>query len=400
MATVTSLMWRSLNTFSRGFALLPPCPIEWDISKKRFIPYTNPKSLFFWKVLMLCLFLSNIVYVILFLAAMLGTATMTLVEVMISCLFLSIGVFANLGEIVIFMHVGNMAQSFNCVAILEKQIKFPTSCSTSQKAGKIDMVGLVLNSITFLFVIHTIIVPICGIYIGLDPYSLFVARVVPLHWQTVAKYGIIPLKIIQIGSWYLVARVLAMTMCTCTLAAYLTLSCIESLCDKSGLIETTKISPYLVEYSSCELILSISYPFLAPAVALCLLNGFVLSILYNFISLKMHHMIPMPFFAVFPTLAVAAITIIQTMVPIAISIHTDTTELRNIWKRFVASSQNKRHVVRQIRAKRSICVYVGVVDHNFFIFCKSLLPTYYEATVYYTITALMSIDTSGMQITV
>lgn len=71
---------------------------------------------------MLCLFLSNIVYVILFLAAILGTATMTLVEVMISCLFLSIGVFANLVEIVIFMHVGNTAQAFNCVAILEKQI--------------------------------------------------------------------------------------------------------------------------------------------------------------------------------------------------------------------------------------------------------------------------------------
>lgn len=226
-----------------------------------------------------------------------------------------------------------------------------------------------------------------------DPYSLLEEH---FTWGNVSKCGLIPFKATIILACCLIVRVLLLLICFPTLSAYLMFSCISYLARKADIIGfggRAQVTQYLLKYSSCEIILGLLQQFSSPCVSIFMFYGFILTILYSFISLKMYHIVPMPLFLFFPTLAVFVPVIIQIMLPGLITIYEDSTSLREKWGGVLHLRQDLRGVVRrQIRGKRSLSVYAGVAEHNFFKCKRSTMVTYYEAIVGYVITALMSVD--------
>lgn len=209
--TVTPLMWRSLDNFSKLFAYMPPFPLEWNVSKQKMVSRTNSKDLFFWKILMFWLFVAILVLLILPLAKIYGFAEIKFPTMMIIVLVGSADGLVELLELVTKSCAENAAVAFNLIVVLEKQIRksndvlvvtfcklrrfykirslcklrrltkhfkiylFSTDISSIASKSKIskDIVGIALNVITYTFSIYAVIVPICGIYLKLDPFSLF-----------------------------------------------------------------------------------------------------------------------------------------------------------------------------------------------------------------------------------
>ncbi|OXA37129.1 hypothetical protein Fcan01_28096 [Folsomia candida] len=110
----------------------------------------------------------------------------------------------------------------------------------------------------------------------------------------------------------------------------------------------------------------------------------------------MYDVIPLPQFIYFPMSSLIIPTIVRIVVPMMIAIHDDSTNLIRKWGRILATTRDKRYVGRLIRARRSLRIYAGFAQHNYFNCVRSTLPTYFEAVLDYTITALMSINVTDL----
>ncbi|OXA36745.1 hypothetical protein Fcan01_28498 [Folsomia candida] len=373
--TVTPLMWRSLDNFSKLFAYMPPFPLEWNVSKQKMVSRTNSKDLFFWKILMFWLFVAILVLLILPLAKIYGFAEIKFPTMMIIVLVGSADGLVELLELVTKSCAENAAVAFNLIVVLEKQIHI-SSIASKSKISK-DIVGIALNLIR-------------------NPNTL-----IPPTWLPFTQYIFIPLKYTLIFQCCLMARVMSFLICAPTLAAYLMTSCISSLSKNSRTLVITgrsKITQYFFKYSSCQIILAMTENFSSQCVAIFMFYGFVLCVLFIFVSLKMYHVIPLPLFLVFPTFAVSLAAVTLIMLPVMISIFKESKNLRNKWKRFLTLCYDKRHVKRQIMGKRCLRIYAGLAQYNFFMCQRSTMTTYGEALLSYTITALMSFDTRDVQI--
>lgn len=255
-----------------------------------------------------------------------------------------------------------------------------------------------VNAIPVLFAPFGFIIPICGIYLGLDTYSMLENYLIPDRWRHVVKFVLIPFKLSLIGAGLFSARVFSLLISFPALASDFMFAAISSLSKRAGILKTSKATKYLVNYSSCQIILTIMSPFSAPCVATILFYSFILTILNNFISLKMYHVIPLPPFAYFPMSAVLIPTMVRIVVPMMISIHTDSTNLIDQWGHILVKTCDKKYIARLIKAQRRLQIYAGFAQHNCFSCVRSTLPTYFEAVLNYTITALMSIDASDFDV--
>lgn len=114
---------KSLDTFSKCFAFMPTFPLGWDIQSQKLVSFQDPKLLLPWMALTLTLFLSNSVVVVLLLSEILGLVDLTISEVVLSILLLSLGGLSALLDFITAAFTRNAAQAFNCLAVLQKEIR-------------------------------------------------------------------------------------------------------------------------------------------------------------------------------------------------------------------------------------------------------------------------------------
>ncbi|OXA42393.1 uncharacterized protein LOC118438783 [Folsomia candida] len=340
--TVTPLMWRALDNFAKLFKYMPKFPLDWDIPSQTLVSYKNSKNLFFWKLLMFSLFGANSLYIILLLGQVFGSVQLTFVQLLISILFLGLGLFIKLLEILMFSFTDNVSQSINSLVILEKQIHFKKLLTNGQK---LDIIGLVLNGMIGSFASYTFIVPTSSAYMQFDAYSLTQIHLVPLAFRNVSIYIITPLKVTLFINCWIIIRTLSLTVCVATLSALMITSCISSLNNKARIIAISgraKISKYFLEYDSCQIILHMAADFTTQAAALFLFYAFLFCIIYNFVALKMYRIIPMPLFLFFPAVALLTLHLVKLLLPIMIGVSEESNELRNKWRRCLVSCHDKR----------------------------------------------------------
>jgi hypothetical protein len=143
-----------------------------------------------------------------------------------------------------------------------------------------------------------------------------------------------------------------------------------------------------------------AYDYIGAIVTGLMLIGFMLSVLFNFASLKLYHIIPMPLFLFTPYVAVLILVTIQFMVKMGIDIYTKANEMVSIkdkWNRIVARSSDKKYVTRRIRATRVIRFHGGFLGFKVYECTKFTKVADYEAILSYTISAVLSVDTSQLK---
>lgn len=258
-----------------------------------------------------------------------------------------------------------------------------------------DIVGFTLNVVVVSYLFLPVIVGPCCLYLELDPaMSLRNYLIGEKNWSQFLNLVAIPLRISSLATCYEMARLFSWLICFMTLALHLLISCVTFLQNKS--IRLTiwgriAIDQYFVGFRALEITVISSSHFTTPMVALVMLIGIIGTVQCNFVALKMHRVIHLPLYLVFPTFGVLLPIIAMIMMPLMIAIFERTKELRRRWQYLLLLCKLKGYVLRKIRATRHIGIYGGLMHNNFYICKKSTQTTYLSVMVYYTITALISI---------
>lgn len=147
----------------------------------------------------------------------------------------------------------------------------------------------------------------------------------------------------------------------------------------------------LLKHKSLEIIFLMWNDYISPIVVIIVLFGSMLSVLFNYISLKLYAVIPMPMYLFFPTFAVLLPCVVLVMLPVGTAVHERDAEVHAKWKYYAHRSSNVKLLSRQLRATKVIRITGGISDFQLFTLNQSFTPRYFSAMVDYTITALLSI---------
>lgn len=107
-----------------------------------------------------------------------------------------------------------------------------------------------------------------------------------------------------------------------------------------------KTDGILRSYLRLEIIACLFYQMLSSFIAALMAVGFILSITFNFVSIKMVGIIPMPFYLFFPSVAILIPVIIDFLLPMAISVHEDCLCMQNKWAKYAAHSGGTENIWR------------------------------------------------------
>lgn len=147
----------------------------------------------------------------------------------------------------------------------------------------------------------------------------------------------------------------------------------------------------LTKYNCLTIILQIVSDVSASAAAVLMLLGLVLSVTFNFLTVKMRSVLPLPYYLVCPMAAGIIPVAIQILVPVAIRIFEDSAKLMQTWRFALKRTWDRKYLRRRLRACKAAKIYAGVFKFNFFHLSRSTKGTFWYAIVDYTITALISV---------
>jgi hypothetical protein len=288
---------------------------------------------------------------------------------------------------------------------------------STQKEGR-DVLGTFLNVVVCLFAFYPIFLVGLGVLFELDPLSLVDRYLLDSNLSSK--------KALQAGNWtkcfvsftlkfvstlipcHLTCRMLSLVICFTTMMADVAITNMASLhgnSDTIGSLSYARLNQYLAKYHGMEILFAIASDYTGLIVAGLMFMGFISSIGFNFATLKLYHIIPMPLFLFFPTVSVLIPSTIHFMLKMGIQIHTIAYDMVEIkWRRVIALGRGSRkYVKKRIQATRVIRIHGGFPGflglHGFKVYdlTKATKSVYYEAILDHTMIALLSIDTSGMK---
>lgn len=120
--------------------------------------------------------------------------------------------------------------------------------------------------------------------------------------------------------------------------------------------------------------------------------GSAVAVLFNFVSLKMYDLIPMPIYLFFPSVAVLNYCHMAILLPIVIYVYENDKKIVQQWNYFCHRSANVKLLRRQVKATKVLRMYGGLLGYRLYQLRKEVKPRYFYETVYYTITAMFSIS--------
>lgn len=103
------------------------------------------------------------------------------------------------------------------------------------------------------------------------------------------------------------------------------------------------------------------------AASFAMFAGFVLSVSFNFITIRMYDIIPMPIYLVFPFASGIILMIIQLKMPMLTGIYEGGQEVALKWKYYTQYSKDVKYLTRMIRARQSARVNAGLFGYRIFL---------------------------------
>lgn len=238
-----------------------------------------------------------------------------------------------------------------------------------------DGVGNMLNTVATASGIYPCFVVVFFFYSGFDPIFQF-QTYVPLVAQSDTGFFWFALFLVRclfIIPVLQICHTISLVICSTTISMQMFLSLISSL-DKSA--STIFISPafarkIMLDNDVLNIILQhLSVP-IGTCAAVLMFAGLVLSTTFNFVSIGMSQIIPMPIYAIFPAVAVIIPGIMKLMMPMIINIYEGGQKVTGEWKYYAQYSKDLKYLTRKLRAARVVRANVGVLGFTFF-FAKKI----------------------------
>jgi hypothetical protein len=215
------------------------------------------------------------------------------------------------------------------------------------KIKNLDTLGLILNVIARLF--------------GFYPYFLVLFGVTIFRLDVFAEfqnYQLLPEIIsdnIALNGLYFVVRIpliLIIMIQACrmqsfiainqTIASYLVLSIISNLDRLTGdcivlhskrVLYKDQLSQIFSKYDELALLFKIGHNYMSTACFSSMSAVFVIDVVCNFVTLKLYHVLPMPFYLFFPSVSIIIPIIVAVLLPIVVQIYENANKLTIKWDR-------------------------------------------------------------------
>ncbi len=188
------------------------------------------------------------------------------------------------------------------------------------------------------------------------------------------------------------------------MACYITLSFISHLdrltanCiavhSKSSVLYKDQISQIFSKYAELDIIFKICHNYI---ITICFFGFgaiFVLDVICNFVTIKLVHVVPMPFYLYFPSVSILIPIIVTILLPILVQIYENSDKLRVKWGQNIhhgSSVSEMKYLKRRLRAINVVRIYGGLFGFSLWEMNNSTKTAYLFEMVNYTVNALLSI---------
>lgn len=264
-----------------------------------------------------------------------------------------------------------------------------------------DVVGIALNVAIIVLAIYPYFafIPIC--YLNLDP--LYPILFQNFQGNLFIKTSLFFLRILLcLPGAIEIARIVSSTMLILTIGLKCALNSIRILGLRSWQISfRLKSNTLFLAHSQLTIIFSLIIIIQSTVTAFLMGFGLVGTVGYNFVTLKMHGLIPMPLYLVFPSCSILMQGLINILIPLAISVYEDSAEVLNKWVYWShKAGEGGYHALcqRRLRSTRPHWFGAGVGQYTLFVIKKSTKVTFYMAILSYTIDSLLAIDVKGFTV--
>jgi len=150
-------------------------------------------------------------------------------------------------------------------------------------------------------------------------------------------------------------------------------------------------------YNSALILLSISEYILAFVIVALMSGGLAAFVVLMTITLKMHSIIPKPYYYLSPVTAVITLLFISFTLPQAVKVYDLSMSLVRAWKlkAGMSSGYNSRYIRKRMKALRPINIPAGIGTFNLYWINKSIKASYYKALGDFTLDLLIAIPKLG-----
>lgn len=163
------------------------------------------------------------------------------------------------------------------------------------------------------------------------------------------------------------------------------------------MIAMTKISPFtayrLKNFNHYRIAFGHSELACSHLGALLFFVGFIFSIVFIFISLKLHGAMDLAVYLAFPAIAITTLAVIKIILRMAEDVNEGALNvLKNLRAIQRRRTGNRAYYYRKIQSLRPPRINVGINSYNSFYIWKETKTVYYQTIIGYVINALLSVS--------
>lgn len=235
------------------------------------------------------------------------------------------------------------------------------------------------------------------LYSDFDPIFKFQSHVLTTDYSV--TWGFLILRYIGLIPTFQMCRLVSLAFSMITIGTYMCLSCISFLVHNAPIISLGRsyVLKILLGNDAINIIFQNLSKAISTAVSVIMLSGLVLATSVNFMTIKMHSIMPMPMYLIFLAAAAIIPIIAKVMMPMVINVYVGGNKAAWKWKVYFVLCKDIKYVTRMVGARQGPRINVGVFGFRFFFVKESTKVTYYY-NLLSTITALMSVDVKKLQI--
>lgn len=185
-------------------------------------------------------------------------------------------------------------------------------------------------------------------------------------------------------------------------ANHIFLHSFENTVKNRAILEEGRYCVKLSLYDQLRIILTHARSLIHTGAAICLLLTVVLCIFFNFVTLKLHVVVPMPLYLYFPTVSILLPVMLEVILPPAIRINTESMVLIHTLKSVqdpYAKQVRNRYFSRRVESMKSCTIEGGAFGYRLFNIVRETKSECYYIIVDqdHTITALLAVDVTHLR---
>ncbi|OXA37131.1 hypothetical protein Fcan01_28090 [Folsomia candida] len=381
------LVWKSLDNFATLFHYCWPCPFHWDKANGRFTSTRSPILLIPWTIVVfqmtpiLSVFCTSIILLTIYGTISPPLTSLFMCSIINTLLFLSISI-----ELVWYLHNEPTKVCFGyLIQIVKREPK-------REQTKKIDPIGIFLNITVAMFAVYPYFLIPFLLYFEFDPTFMFAKYVLSLTLNTSLDQILFnTVRLLQFLVALQICRLFPLLVCTLMFGVLIILDTVKTLDMWVVLIKFSqnKAAAQIRRYIELTLVMQVCAGFSDASIAILMGLGLILCVLFNFVTLKLYNIIPMPLYLYFPSVAIIIPFIIDTLLPLGIRVNEKTARLKTKWGKQLDLCSDRKYLQRRLRAIKPLRFDCRVAGYNLLQLVKPTKAWFYMQIMNYTISALL-----------